>query len=227
MPSTNHNPARSPFDFQSAAHLIRIGEARADTLGELLEHVRTCSEGSIFEHTFQTLQEHHFLKEGLSNDFAQWALAACNEAALAEHLTAVDVRDFTSIADLRERVIETLEEHLQSNPQARERRSFEPFYFCASELYVMPTGISARTLDEFAEGLSQVPRASIHYHFIDARLRLKLNSNDFSYWLRDSLDLPAMAERFDRIDIYTLTLEDVRRKMIAVLRDQDGNRGRA
>jgi len=46
---------------------------------------------------------------------------------------------------------------------------------------------------------------SIHHHFIEARLRLKLASNDFSAWLEKELGLRQAAASLNRIDIYTLT----------------------
>src|SRR5207302_1682793 len=88
--------ASSPFRFNSASHLLRIGKEKANSLEELLEALRTCPEASIFQHTFQTLEEHHFIREGFSNDFSHWAFAACNEMGLAERLAALDVREFTS-----------------------------------------------------------------------------------------------------------------------------------
>ena len=82
---------------------------------------------------------------------------------------------------------------------------------------VIPTPFVARNVAEFADGLRQVSLHSIHYHFIDARLRLKLNSNDFSLWLEDELDLGALGDRVNRIDIYTSTLEDVRQRILKIL----------
>jgi len=58
---------------------------------------------------------------------------------------------------------------------------------------------------------------SIHHHFIEARLRLKLASNDFSAWLEKELGLRQAAASLNRIDIYTLTLEDVRNQLIRML----------
>ncbi len=216
--------ARSPFYFNSVAHLLRIGSQKATSLGELLDYMRTCPDESIFQHTFQTLQEHHFIREGFSNDFAHWAFAACNEVALAERLAAVDVREFTSIALLRARLVQILDDYLNNNPRARDRAALEPFYFCASDLVVIPTPLVARNLAEFAEALQQTSIHAIHYHFIDARLRLKLNTNDFSLWLEDELDLGQVADRINRIDIYTSTLQDVRRKILRII---DGALGRA
>lgn len=191
---------------------------------ELLEAIRTCPESSIFQHTFQTLAEHHFISGGFSNDFSHWAFASCNEVELAERLAAIDVREFTSIAALRERLIHIIETYLQKNPRAATRAAMEPFYLMASDLVVIPTPYLARNLEEFAEGLRKVSIHAIYYHFIDARLRLKLNTNDFSVWLERELDLSQAAEKVNRIDIYTLTLEGVRRGILKVVEAEMGRK---
>ena len=98
--------APKPFYFNTSAHLLRIGRERATTLSELLQALRTCSEGSIFQHTFRTLQEHHFIREGFSNDFAHWTFTACNERGLAERLASIDVREFTSVQAVREQIVQ-------------------------------------------------------------------------------------------------------------------------
>jgi hypothetical protein len=81
----------------------------------------------------------------------------------------------------------------------------------------MPTTIVARNLEEFADGLKKVSLHSIHFHFINARLRIKLNTNDFSMWLVEELGLQQLADRIDRIDIYTSTLEGVRQSIIKLV----------
>ncbi|MGC2696234.1 MAG: DUF5752 family protein [Candidatus Angelobacter sp.] len=222
LPSTRPRWARSPFYFNSASHLLRIGREKATNLLELLEALRGCPESSIFQHTFQTLEEHHFISEGFSNDFSHWAFAACNEVELAEWLANIDVREFTSIAMLRERLIHIIETYLQKNPRATTRTAMEPFYLMASDLVVVPTPYVARNLEEFADGLRQVSIHAIYYHFIDARLRLKLNTNDFSVWLEHELDLRQPADRVNRIDIYTSTLEGVRRNILKIIEFEIG-----
>ena len=112
------NDKPKPFYFNSSAHLLLIGRERARNLSELLQGLRTCSENSIFQHTFRTLQEHHFIREGFSNDFAHWALSACNEPRLAERLANVDVREFTSLGAVREQIVQVVEEHLQKTRAA-------------------------------------------------------------------------------------------------------------
>jgi len=205
------------FYFNTSAHLLRVTTYKANTLVELLDGLRACPDDSIFQHTFRTLQEHHFIREGFSNDFAHWALAGCNEPMLAEQLASVDVRAFTSIGELRDRFIAIVEKHLQVNPMNGGRVADEMFYFCASDIVVMPTNFVAETMQDFANGLREVSVHSIHHHFIEARLRLKLMSNDFSQWLHEDVGLIDAARALNRIDIYTATLEDVRGQMVRIL----------
>jgi hypothetical protein len=216
-PAARERWARSPFYFNSASHLLRIGRERATCLQELLESIRTCPDASIFQHTFQTLEEHHFIKEGFSNDFSHWTFAACNEVELAERLAAIDIREFTSIVALRERLLHLIEAYIQKNPRSATRPAMEPFYMMAADLVVIPTPYVARNLEEFADELRKVTIHTIYYHFIDARLRLKLNTNDFSVWLEEELDMSQAGDRLNRIDIYTSTLEGVRGNILRII----------
>jgi hypothetical protein len=209
--------AKNPFHFNLAASLVRIGRERASTLGELLLALRTCPEDSIFQHTFRTLQEHHFIREGYSNDFAHWTYNDCREMGLAEQLAGVDIRVFTSVLELRSRLVEIVDAYLKQNPLAADRQAFNPFYFCASDTVVLPTEFVARDSREFLDAMNRVSVHSIHYHFIEARLRLKLRSNDFSLWLKEELGMETVAARLNNIDIYTSTLEDVRRQIVHVV----------
>lgn len=212
-----HLPARRPFYFNTSAHLLRISRERANTLCELLKCIAECPEDSIFQHTFRTLQEHHFIREGFSNDFAHWALFACHEPGLAEQLASVDVREFTSVEELRHRVVHIMDEYFRQNPKAADKHARETFYFCASDIVVIPTPFVANTLPEFAEGLRQVSVHSIHHHFIEARLRLKLMSNDFSQWLAEDMGLTEAARALNRVDIYTATMEGVRQQIVKIV----------
>src|SRR5260370_14548274 len=138
-----------PFYFNTSGHLLRITTQKATTLAELLAALRICPDESIFQHTFRTLQEHHFIREGYSNDFAHWALAACNEPGLAEQLAGVDVREFTSLDELRERFIQIVEKHLPFNPALSPLMAEVPFYFLLDSIDVMPTNFVADTMQDF------------------------------------------------------------------------------
>jgi hypothetical protein len=220
MPAANTNAPRQPqkpFYFNTSEHLLRIGRKKAHTLGELLEALRTCPDDSIFQHTFRTLQEHHFIRQGFSNDFAHWSLSACHEPIVAEQLASVDVREFTAIDGLRQRMTDIIDEFLQQHPRASTHAGKEPFYFCASEILVLPTPFVANSVPDFLDGLKKVGVHSIHHHFIEARLRLHLMSNDFSQWLEEEVGLPDVANAIERIDIYTNTMEGVRQQIAGIV----------
>jgi hypothetical protein len=163
------------------------------------------------------LQDHHFIRQGFSNDFAHWSLSACNEPVLAEHLASVDVREFTTIDGLRRKMVGIVDAFLRQNPQSGPKPAHEPFYFCASSIVVLPTQFAPDTLPGFVHGLKQVSVHSIHHHFIEARLRLRRMSNDFSNWLEQEVGLSRTAESIERIDIYTNTMEGVRLQIASIV----------
>jgi len=205
------------FEFFTAAYLTRIGNLSAGTLAELLSGLEQCSDASIFHHTFQTLSSHHFLTEGFSNDFAQWVLADANRNALAEQLAALDIRDYPSIAALRDDLCRVVRAFCRKHPEHACQSALERFYFCESVEVTVPFGFAAATLDEFREGIVRLSHASFFFHFISSRLRLHLRTNDFSHWLANGLGLMSLAENINRIDVYTNTLDSARAKLLRLL----------
>jgi hypothetical protein len=211
------NVAATPFEFFTVAHLTRIGNLSAGTLGELLKGLEECSDASIFHHTFQTLGAHHYLTEGFSNDFAQWVLADTNRGALAEQLAALDVRDYTSIAAIRADLSGLVREYIEGHPECATQQALNRFYFCESLEVDLPFGVTASNLEEFAAGVQRLSHAGFYFHFISSRLRLQLRTNDFSYWLTNSLGLKRLAESVNQIDIYTNTIDSARAKLLRLV----------
>lgn len=206
-----------PFEFITASHLTRIGNELSANLSELLMGLEHCSDASIFHHTFQTLGTHHFLTEGFSNDFAQWVLAATNRGELAEQLAAIDVRDYVGLAELRSDLRRIVGDFCRENPQIAQQTALENFYFCESVLASQPLGVQANSLEEFRDGLKTLGHSSFYFHFISSRLRLQLKTNDFSWWISDSLHLDGLASAINRIDIYTNTLDSARATMLRLI----------
>jgi elongation factor P hydroxylase len=114
-------------------------------------------------------------------------------------------------------MLEILDEFLQSHPQSGSHPATEPFYFCAADVVVLPTNFVADTLPGFLDGINQVSVHSIHHHFIEARLRLRRMSNDFSIWLEQEVGLKQAADAIERIDIYTNTMEGVRLQIARIV----------
>jgi hypothetical protein len=219
--------AETPFSFFTVSYLVRIGDQSAGTIGELLTGLEHCSDASIFHHTFQTLGSHHFLTEGFSNDFAQWALADANHGDLAEQLAALDIRDYLSIAALRSDLCRVTADYCHAYPDFARQAALERFYFCESVEVTVPLGYQACTLEEFRAGIERMSHASFYFHLISSRLRLHLRSNDFSLWLANSLGFQTLAASVEQIDVYTNTLDSARAKVLRLIdrerRKHDGN----
>lgn len=211
-----------PFQFATASYLTRINNQKATTIQELLGGIDQASDASIFYHTFQSLGQHHFLTEGFSNDFAQWVLAALNRPELAEQLGGVDIRDYISLAELRADLRRLIASYCEANPRQAELSAFEPFYFSETVEVVAPIGRQAATLAEFRDVLQHLSHTSFYYHFIASRLRLQLQTNDFSHWLAHSLGLDDLARRINRIDIYTNTLDSARDAITGLVQREMG-----
>ena len=200
----------NPFYFYTSSNLVELTGEKSDTLEELVGLLKRCTGSAIFYHVFQSYRERHFSIEKYHSDFAQWISTSLDEEVLAERLGSLDFRDFTSIRSLRESMIQIIEDHLQASPQCAGHPGKTPFFFCQSISVVMPTKYIARTLENFHQIVGKVGIRSIHYHLIEARLRLGIHTNDFSYWLRTSLEKEKLAQQIEAIDIYLHTLEEIR-----------------
>jgi hypothetical protein len=214
--------AAQPFQFVTASYLTRVERYVAETIAGLDAGLAEASDSAVFYHTFQTLSSHHFLTEGFSNDFAQWVLAALNQAVLAERLASIDIRDYLSVQELRSDLRRVIREFRDKHPAEAASRAFEPFYFCEAVEVTLPLPWDARTLGGFRAGLERVSHASFYHHFIASRLRLQLRTNDFSHWFRTSLGMERLAARTDRIDVYTNTLDTARRDLIQLVDAEAG-----
>jgi hypothetical protein len=211
------NTAAQPFQFATAAYLVCVENQKAETIEGLLSALEQASDAAIFYHTFQSLGRYHFLTEGFSNDFAQWALASLNQPVLAERLANIDVRDYVGIAELRADLRLILSGFMEQFPQQARQSAFEPFYFCRAIEVTVPLPWDARTLAGLRAGLERLSHASFYHHFIASRLRLQLRTNDFSHWFATALGLEQLAARTDRIDIYTNTLDTARQELIGLV----------
>jgi len=200
----------NPFYFYTSSNLVELTGEKANTLEELAALLKRCSGSAIFYHVFQSYRERHFAIEKYHSDFAQWISTSLDEEALAEMLGTLDIRDFTTIRSLRECMIEIIDDHLRRLPQSGSRRGKTPFFFCQSISVIMPTKYIAKGLEEFYQIIGKIGIQSIHYHLIEARLRLGIHTNDFSHWLRESLGLKDLSQRIEDIDIYLHTLEEIR-----------------
>ena len=217
----SHDP--KPFVFDTELRLVVLTGLKALSLPELQHTLRRVPGSSVFFHTHQEYLAQNFQKPVYYNDFAVWVSQVMREEALAEKLAAIDLLAFTTIRELRDAIVRTIDDYEATTSRAPyECRPDEAFHFCRSKSFVLPTGIVADDVPEFFDKLKLISQASLYFHFFEARLRLGRRTNDFSRWLKDRgrVDL---ATAIDDLNPYIRTLDELKRDIIALGRDAGGN----
>lgn len=208
--------AKDPFVFYSRLHLRELTGIHASTLAELLAYIRVVPGSSIYHHTHHFLQRHQYLSPEPPNDFAYWVAEALGEDGIGEKLAAIDTMKFESIRELRERIVGMLESERKKRPNVFEKTApeGEDFHFVKSVSVVFQTPYIVGSLSEFRDALSKVTISSIYFHMFEAKLRLERHTNDFSFWMAESLGDKELASRIAKLDPYTHTLEGLRMKIL-------------
>ncbi|MFH1382096.1 MAG: DUF5752 family protein [Chloroflexota bacterium] len=209
--------ARDPFRFHSRIHLTELTGLKARNLHELSAGLKTSPDAVIYFHTHHFLEEHHYLTPEPSNDFGLWVTDALGDEVLGERLASVDTFEFPNLGSLKERVVSIIDEYLVTGSNHREAAEGREFYFMKSISVVFPTPYVAHDLREFVEALRKVSIGSLYFHIFESRLRLSKGLNDFTIWLKDSLDEAELGEEIARLDPYTYTLEGLRTSLIQLI----------
>jgi hypothetical protein len=201
------------FLFYTEARIVELTGLRATNLEQMLALLRKVPGSSIFYHTHHMYLAHHFETPVFTNDFSRWVSECLHERALGEKLAAIDLLSFTSIRELRNAIIARIEEHTpDSGGRGHECPPDEQFHFCRSKSFILPTGLVARNPMEFFDLLPRVTRASLFFHFFEARLRLGKRSNDFSEWLAAQGE-EDLAKKIDSLDPYSMTLDQFKERV--------------
>ena len=195
---------------------------KAYTLEELAENIKKVPGSSIYHHTHRFLQQHQYLSPEPPNDFAYWVTNALVEKELGERLASIDIVEFKTIRSLRDKIVEVIEGYMDEKPLALSKRSPEDdaFYFVKAVSFVFPTKYIVNDLEEFSDALKKVTIDSLYYHIFESRLRLENETNDFSNWIRNSAENEKLAEDIERLDPYTYTLEELRGKIIKMIKNR-------
>jgi len=208
------------FHFYTEMGLVELLGRKAKNLTELLEGIKTVPGSCIYHHTHKFLRQHNFLSPEPPNDFAYWTGSVFGDELLGEELAAVDIIQFNSIRELRDKFIATIEEHLLQGIEEHSVFSGYEFHFMKSRSFVIKTGHVAGSLQEFLEIIKKIDTQSLYFHIFEARIRLERPGNDFSYWFASELGENELARRIAQIDPYTITLEGLRKKIVNMIEER-------
>jgi hypothetical protein len=205
-----------PFVFCTQQQLVLLTGRRAKNIQELLDHVRSVPGASIFYHTHYLYLTQHFVTPRFYNEFAGWVSQALLERRLAERIGAIDLLSVYSLREMRERIANEIERHLQESPGVlRDCPPGEEFHFCEAKSFVYPNGLVAHSVSEFFRMLPSISNACLHFHIFESRLRLEKPTNDFSVWLT-SIGERGLAAAIDRLNPYVVSLDELKGQIFRI-----------
>jgi len=209
--------SREPFRFFDRVHLTELTGIKAKNLKELVDILKNAPDSIVYYHTHHFLEEHHYLTPEPANDFAVWVSAVLGDEVLGENIASIDAFGFPALGALRERIVNVIGEYISSGQELRKAPEGREFYFMKWVSVILPTPYAARDLREFVEALRKLSLGSLYFHIFESRLRLDKVTNDFSVWMKDSLEEQELAEAIEKVDPYTYTLEGVRSQLIKLV----------
>ena len=209
----------NPFYFCTHLELRESTGLKARNARDLVNTIKEVPGSVIYYHTHVFLQQHQFLSPEPPNAFSYWVTNVLGEEELGERLGSVDICQFHTIRQLREKIIEVIERYLFDAKEIRTAPIGKEFDFTKSRSFVMPTPYIAHNLKDMAEILKKISIRAIDFHVFNARLRLEKGYNDFARWIDTSLGYSKLASRLENFDPYTYTFEGLRCHIINTIKN--------
>ncbi len=218
VPVDPDQPALNPFWFSECFLMPMPLGKKAANLRELFDILQESDEGVLNYHLlqFRLAVTQPFVE--YPNEFALWAATSLQDPKLAEKLSSFDPFDYDTMGQVRQAVLDILEEYLWNLPTVPWARPGLEFHFCESSMVVIRQEMPAATLREFCTVLGKVGLDSVYYHFFEARHRLEMRQiDDFSYWIETNFGLPELVSAIRDIDIYFFSLEEIRNTLQSLI----------
>jgi hypothetical protein len=215
--------AKDPFWFRECFLMPMPIGTKVVNLRELLQALRDVSDSVIYYHLVQSRLAVSQPAVEFPNDFALWAAMALQDMALAEKLSSFDPLEYENLGQVRQAMVDIIEEYLWDLPFIPWARSGFEFHFCEASTVVIRSVISANTLQDFCQALNKVGLDSMYYHFFEARWRLETPMDDFSYWIETNFDYPELVAAIRDMDIYFYNLGEIRATLLSLIHQHLGD----
>ncbi len=209
-----------PFVIKDCA-LIAIATGRkAQNLRELRNLISLIEPDSLYYHFWGGLLRPRFDDPEYHNDFAIWARHGLHDKVLAERLSLIDPTDCADLDELRQDLIDVIEERLDEIDFPLWSKHDEQFEFIRSQIVIFDTRQTVESPQLFTGLLPGMSVGSIFYHFIDARRRNENGLDDFQNWIKDlGPSYAGLCACIQEIDPYFATLTELRTKLARVFSD--------
>jgi len=203
-----------PFSVKDCALLTLATGKKAQNLQELRDRIITAHPGSIYYHFWGGMLRSSFDDPEYPNDFAVWAWRGIHDAPLAERLALIDPSDYADLENLRQEVIDVIEQRLDETEHIPWAQKDHQFHLMRSQIVIFDTDIRLHDVESLARYIQRCSRSSIFYHFIDSRRRTASRHDDFSEWLMGlGEDHSLLIDTLAAIDPFFSTLTELREEI--------------
>jgi len=205
-----------PFTVKDCALITRMaGIDNAINLRELRERLVGCPIECLFHHFCETVIRPTFDDPEFRNDFAVWAARDLQDRALAERLGIINPYDYTDFEELRQLVIEIIDDRLSEVPYIPWVKMGNDFRFMRAVTVVFDTGLKLESPENLVSTLSEISLGSIYYHYVEARRRTENHTDDFTAWLTEFGEASeGLIEALAGVDFYFISLKDLRTQLV-------------
>lgn len=214
-----------PFVVRDCALIAQAMGMRAQNLRELRDGLLAVDQASIYYHFWGSRLRPRFDDPEYNNDFAAWARHALHDWVLAERLAVIDPTDTEDMEELRQDLVETIEERLDETEVISWSHRDQQFHFLTSQIVVFDTQRRLHAPADLVVAMPLMSRSSVFYHFIDARRRHAEGWDDFRAWLNGRPeDHTELCQQLADIDPFFSTLLELRNQLADLFQEHFGGR---
>ena len=218
------NSKVAPFEIKDCALVAIATGEKALNLRELKDILTDVDAASIYYHFWGGLLRPRFDDPEYHNDFAAWSKHALHDPVLAERLGVIDPTEFRTLEELRQELVELIEDRLDESEIVPWATADEQFAFIRSQIVVFHTHKQLDVPEELARAVPLMSVGSIFYHFVDARRRTPESMDDFCAWLQGFGGRHTyLCENLMALDPYFSTLAQLRANLSNLFRQHLGS----
>lgn len=216
--SSNENQQENFFYVKDCALAAIATGIRAQTLLELRDRLSSIHPNCIYYHFWGGRLRTSFEHGEYHNDFSHWAHHNLHDDILAEQLELLNPTEYETMEDLRNELIEIMDNRLDEKEMIPWAKSDEQFYFLRSKMIIFQTAHRLTKPEELVTVLPLLSRSSLFYHFIDSARRVPGKIDDFSTWLQEYHDgYQELIAMLRKIDPYLISLSDLQQRLISIV----------
>lgn len=206
-----------PFRIKDCSVVTIATGRHAQNLRELRHHLAAVDHECVYSHFWLSRLQPRPAQVEYGNDFATWAHAALHDEVLAERLAMLDPAAYATLEDLRDAVLEQVEQRLDEREMVPWARPGQRFDFVHAQMIVHDTQRRIERLQDLAAAIRRFSAGSLFYHFIDARRRRSDHLDDLRAWLAGwGLGDSPLAQRLAALDWQFLTVSELREQVAAL-----------